>query len=534
MSRPRRAVFALIAIALSLGVFLVAFEGLWSLVTGRSLVRQALGREVEGGGYFRMQMLHEERLRSAALTPGRYQLDLDPGVGFRLKGAYAPDFVEVAGHTDEWGFRRRAGPEPEDGAFRIVLLGDSVAYGYGVADEDCLGHRLEEHLARGLPEGMPRPVVHTIAAPGWNSRNAVRAMIAHEPRLEPDLVIFLPIGNDLDDGFGVLENGHRSDSYDPFGPIDRPHVTGTSIGMLGHGLRTRLKKEIREPAQIGDCCALNGGVTPESVRRYRAQARRLADLGERLRAHGRSFLVAYPTSDIYERRMMRYFRELPGPRPEEAGLIDWVLPKDRLATDPHWRPDFNDEMARRLAAILAERELVPGLPKEGRVAPADEYADRAFAALDDAALEAECEKYDAYSRSVLVSEIDFDDGRGFWQVYGGIWHDAAIERAAWLALARGDGRELELVVDWDPKLGLELPATLEIEVQGVRLEPERIERGDGRPRRVRIRRPLPPEALAADVVDVMLRSSGWALQITPYLGVPRLVSFRLNRAAIRP
>ena len=69
------------------------------------------------------------------------------------------------------GQRVRLGPKPEEGALRILLLGDSVAFGFGVADDQTFGNHLEELLATLVPDGAPRPVVMTVGCPGWNTRN---------------------------------------------------------------------------------------------------------------------------------------------------------------------------------------------------------------------------------------------------------------------------------------------------------------------------------------------------------------------------
>lgn len=86
---------------------------------------------------------------------------------------------------DRWGLRDPAeGPEAP---CRMILLGDSVAWGHGLQDGQTLGRRLEERL--GLR-------VHTLAFPGWNTAQEAAALEVLGPALRPDLVLVLWVPND--------------------------------------------------------------------------------------------------------------------------------------------------------------------------------------------------------------------------------------------------------------------------------------------------------------------------------------------------
>ena len=74
--------------------------------------------------------------------------------------------------SDEWGGLTQEelgcrSPEPTPGLPSVVLLGDSVAWGFGVADDDALGFVLERRLrSKGLQ-------VRNLAVPGYGLDQAV-------------------------------------------------------------------------------------------------------------------------------------------------------------------------------------------------------------------------------------------------------------------------------------------------------------------------------------------------------------------------
>jgi hypothetical protein len=167
-----------------------------------------------------------ERDLAAARTPGPYRVPEDPLVSYTLKKdadlAFLEGKLDVRVHTDELGLRARPGPPPPAEALRIVVLGDSVAFGLGLADDETLGAQLERLLAAALPA---RPIAcTTVAVPSWNGRNAWRFLLDHLEHFRPDIVLYLPIDNDLEDSYGVNEAGQRRTAEDPAVPLPLLHV----------------------------------------------------------------------------------------------------------------------------------------------------------------------------------------------------------------------------------------------------------------------------------------------------------------------
>ena len=174
MSRGRT--IALRSGAILAGILAAALlvEGAVSLLFSRSLLRGWR----DGAGPFRVRMLDEERLAAGALTPGPYAVDTDPYVAMRLKGSHAATYVDRVANTDKSGMRKRV-PRPgtpEDGP-RIVILGDSVAFGFGLEDPETFAERLEDFLAAITDPSRSPPIVFTIACPGWSFLNAKRYLL---------------------------------------------------------------------------------------------------------------------------------------------------------------------------------------------------------------------------------------------------------------------------------------------------------------------------------------------------------------------
>ena len=119
----------------------------------------------------------------------RLLYELRPGLSVVHKGRTVT--------TDARGFRVHDSEESlETSSIRILGLGDSVMFGWGVSDSEVLLARLTEQLERRLPGSSWR--AFNAAVPGYNTVMEVEALFAKGLGLKPDLVILLWVGNDLD------------------------------------------------------------------------------------------------------------------------------------------------------------------------------------------------------------------------------------------------------------------------------------------------------------------------------------------------
>lgn len=112
------------------------------------------------------------------LVPGT---DLQAGVRYRVNSL---------------GFRgREYAPEPPEGAFRVVLLGDSVTFGWGVEGEDTFAEVLERRLAARDPTRTWE--VCNLAIPGYESSHQFYRWQTLGKTLKPDLVLVIFNQNDV-------------------------------------------------------------------------------------------------------------------------------------------------------------------------------------------------------------------------------------------------------------------------------------------------------------------------------------------------
>jgi lysophospholipase L1-like esterase len=123
---------------------------------------------------------------------------VDPEIRYVLspnqKGWVDDGFVT----TNSRGFRGREVEIPKPhGRLRIVALGDSVTFGWGVNDADTFCYQLEQQLRTGRP-GLDVDVVN-LAVPGYATRQEVALLKRNLADLQPDVVLVGFYANDLPD-----------------------------------------------------------------------------------------------------------------------------------------------------------------------------------------------------------------------------------------------------------------------------------------------------------------------------------------------
>jgi lysophospholipase L1-like esterase len=103
--------------------------------------------------------------------------------------------------TNSLGFRGRevASPKPR-GRFRIVAIGDSVTFGWGVNDTETFCSQLEQLLARRFPD-RDLDVVN-LGVGGYDTHQEVALLRRNVSRLQPDLVLVGFYSNDVPEALG--------------------------------------------------------------------------------------------------------------------------------------------------------------------------------------------------------------------------------------------------------------------------------------------------------------------------------------------
>jgi len=151
------------------------------------------------------------------LEPSRFRLFVPADTGlYRLRPGFDDDLAiqlnpgepptKVPARVSSQGLRDREYGPKREGEVRILMLGDSQTFGWGVTVEDSLPRQLERLLAARFP-GKDMTVVNG-GVPGYGPWNAQALLEEVEPALRPDVVILQTfLGNDLSDTLEQLEPG---------------------------------------------------------------------------------------------------------------------------------------------------------------------------------------------------------------------------------------------------------------------------------------------------------------------------------------
>jgi lysophospholipase L1-like esterase len=492
-----------LALALLLPLLLVlVLAGAFTLVTGRapqSLVRPPLAP-------MRVNF-DEERNKVAASMAGKFRGDVDPRVGYTLRAGTELDTLGVPFHTDELGLRARTAPPPADGARRIAVVGDSVAFGVGVTDAECFAQQLEDALAVATGDpGAHRVVCRDVAIEGWNWRNEIAFLRDHLDELRPDIVLLMPIGNDLSNTEGIWETGHHRlvpdlESGDPWLYVN---LNQRAQWLLSLQKRVEHGELSLGPAELG-ATVLNDDLGGESTRRHDAMADGIAALASDLAAHGIRFAVLlyepHPFVLAVVRRLARTATGVP-----VIPLLDEVRPGDRLATDPHPNAKTDRVIARWTAQTLVDE--LHWIDASAPVPEADaDYAARRAPRRSLLELDAFSAASRDAARSELVAAIEPPCGRGINQIYGGISPSSVMGARALVALPR-EGSGVEVVIEPLPGRPDLLPLRVTIEADGVVVGALALPSGSASPVSATIALALPsaarPDGARIDTVDLRL------------------------------
>ncbi|QDU69170.1 SGNH/GDSL hydrolase family protein [Engelhardtia mirabilis] len=284
--------------------------------------------------------------RVAGQVDAIYDLHFDPEVG-RIHLARLTDRVHLGQpvRTNGHGMRERdyAWSKPPD-TTRIVLLGDSYVYGFGIAAEDRFGVELERRLRPFCPTARLE-VLH-LGVASWNLQAECAYLRRQLAELDPDLVVQLAFFNDLADS-----------------PVVRGFGTQAQVSSQAW---LRGESVVRETALDGyyDSSLRNLmvlGLDWESRHRYALAARAVAELTEatRIQEVPYLFISMWGVATPLVRELL--VPDLPS---EQLAFVStgfraqrehWNAPNDR-----HFNPLASKRFGAGLSALIAERGLLEG------------------------------------------------------------------------------------------------------------------------------------------------------------------------------
>ncbi len=428
---------------------------------------------------------------------------------------------ELSGHplgdisvsTNAFGMRERpyALPKPAD-VVRVVILGDSMVFGYGVAADQRLGAHLETWLTERTPGFEGRVECLHLGIPSWNIQAEAAYLKRQLSDLEPDLVVHIIVPNDIDDsagtrGFGVaasFTSQHRRRG-------DVRITAGFPRRVLGF-------------RQVG---FLRLGLDYESQSRYREAALRIRRLARAVEGAGGHYRLLVHYRQLLPVVRNRLTRELD---PEHVIYLSPAVADRSLtiaANDPHWNPEGHALVARIIYGLITRDQLLPRLDPPAwaeATAAADEIvgAGRRLAErdLDDRATLA------IYKSPKIANRLDFTDvdAATAAQIHGGLDKQGRVSPYASFLLRNDGGNRLEI-------RGRALPHR---ELDGTRVQvfvdAERVgelELSAGR--ELELSLPLPAAAAARSYVSVRFEADDYVYQ-GPDL--QHCVVFRLERLAL--
>jgi len=198
--KRRRRLMALIALALGLALSITLLE-----VTLR--VADPIGRYYEGETlhYFTSAIAYDmpppvppdlpAEQRAPLLDAMRKDPRMD-GILFVHKPKLDVSIGSFDLQTNSLGLRgpEVATPKPAD-TFRVLMLGDSVTFGWGVDDEVTFARRLQTTWNKGMPK--TRLEVVNTGLPKYDTNQAAAMLRKIGLALQPDLVVLTYVTNDL-------------------------------------------------------------------------------------------------------------------------------------------------------------------------------------------------------------------------------------------------------------------------------------------------------------------------------------------------
>ena len=431
-----KAILGLCAALLSV----VLFEGLLSLATGRSI--RELWTPSEPAS---VDPAFAEIGRDAArLTPGPFRVAENPRIAYTFKQEHEVEIFGKQVVTDALGLRRRPVPEPDGECIRVVVLGDSVAFGWGLDEEQVLAHQLEQVLAEVRGEQAVPAVARTVAIPSWNHANAPHFLFDHFDELDPDVVLYLPVDNDLNDSSTVLESGYRGDRYDPISPDPLLHVSRMDDYLRGLLPRIRARGGRLNPKLMGPDGFL-AAASAESQRRLDSAASHIVAMATRMERNGGAlYVLPYYPHEYFRQLRARLVRS--GTAVSTLPLLGDYGPDDACEDRAH--PSANT--VRAYAIWCAEQLFADGVIDRGADRPLPDlleaYRGRRATLLDDEAVLAWSAEFESEARAQTRNTIRDLTGEGTRQIYGGVRADGSMGIHFLAFLARGGGESLRVVL----------------------------------------------------------------------------------------
>lgn len=273
------------------------------------------------------------------------------GLPYELRPNLSGELMLRPFATNSWGLRsRELEKRKAPGVYRIVGLGDSHMFGWGVGQDEMYLSLLERRLERTALPGRRFEVVNC-AVPGYNTILEVARFEVLCAGFEPDLVLLHIVGNDLD--------------LPLFLRTDRPRPRSFLLSAVRSLFTPRAKREAGDQDDLSVLRDKKQRQRPAEEARA-STARAIDRLARRAREGGFPVVVFTLSREGPARAILLGLAESHGWPVVDAWPATWAelrrrgLPED----EPTWRREFvyiNEDhpsaKANRLYADLLWREL---------------------------------------------------------------------------------------------------------------------------------------------------------------------------------
>jgi hypothetical protein len=494
----------LVLVAVVLAILFV--EGVLSLATGRSLRPSAFDEVAIPEG--------AARPVSRMGKTGFGQYHIDPRVNYQVRTGTRIAMEGISFEYERDGWRKRERP-PREGAMRIVVLGDSVVFGAGLDDHETIAAQLEVMLD-GFTARDGRVVdAFTVAAPGWNHSNAVHFLLDDVDRIAPDVVVYLPVDNDIADSYVRQYDDEFGPGFDPL--AEDPLLSCSMEATYGRVIA--LAKEARDgnvrsrlmPGQLGPV-AIAADLSRESTRRFDANAASVAKLETRLAGRGIPlYLMPYVESGAipsYHPLLRERLSKLRVAAPTIPGFSSYHESFTRQG-DPHPSAIGTHAMAVWIAQRLVADGLLVATGGASLPAIAEELVKLRAPAVAPEDIAGDAESWRVRARELLQSEIDVTTGLGCYQLFGGLFPDGAIGPRL-LAMLKPGGPRLRVTIGPLQRKTHDVVIDLTVAVDGVVVGSLQANLGPGaEPSQATF--DLPPDATRREAIEVEIRADDWVL-----------------------
>lgn len=309
----------------------------------------------------------------------------DPDIGYVLTPGYSGELVRSEFHTSiqigQSGLRGKDPTPPREDTIRILILGDSQAWGFGVTDSQTFSVQLEELLSERFPERDIQ--VLNAGVPGYGTADQLAFLETRGEEMQPDIVVvqFLSV-NDLIENlspaseWAVIEDGmltvrsteeEGSETGMTFPNTvrewlkDNSHVASLTFDVVGYlGVRAGVLGEIdslwgedftEEQAQLGITYLVK---IANKANELNANCIFLYTTGK---AHATQDIYAQPKSASI---VIEASRQANVPWIDSAKLLSMDDQKHNYyyPKNGHWTPEGHTAIARILEQYILEMNLI--------------------------------------------------------------------------------------------------------------------------------------------------------------------------------